>query len=1451
MKTKIISILLIVVFLLELPCLASSTGQTHTAAVKLTNNLLEERGFLAVESYFPREVDVDDNLTGIVALMRTDKLEYVKPSELTVELVTIDNHTLAVKTLDDMEPVVDNLHFLASFRALYIPSKYYIRIYGVWSTPWGGEISARKMVPIYVGFWRRVEELINTTHTALYNISFGNFLREVVESTRNLGLDGLYYLMLRQLAVKAKAQALEANMTLPPELKIYVLNIPNIISDVNTTQYEAEVNNSLSVLDSKGISYTVHYIRTMDEWLQMLDMNSMDPRNIILINCHGSIIPAPSSALEDIYVLSSVYDISQFLNMSIYDVLEEYGDARAENYTLWMEDFNTLNTNFWNVYGIPEIQIHVKDTEYNLETDLSKAPKAYFMTDVLTLNPTWASEGATFGDWDPYVSGGLLELTGLTVYILHSSYQTITPSDTISYEMKIESKSPISITDWPVAYMTVSATPIRIDEEWLYVATLPYWVGGQGPYYRLALIAMGKPVKIYPDDSPPYPLWEGETRVSNMPEYFYVDFYDSSKTLTYVYWINGSGSHGLTNTTDHKYLIKKIYGMGVAEFRSLEMRLYEDWKNLFGSLPSSLYIRVGAHNLVLRINRIVLGDALVHWLTYTPDEYDMWMWFDVRSKEKSAYELIMEDDNLRAQFLSWLIKKGYINKKDVQVKIYRQFLENVTTVIGGKHWIWVSASDLSFQTSGFHVTDTSTGLARMAMPFDWVANTTLMREVQGFSYLKERNYWDIDYTLTANATAIKTNETSMYIEDSTTGLGVSLPSSITYTSPYLYPLLFKNPDIVSYYETEAGYVTVGAYLGGNGIYVFNLMKNMTIACLAAYATWFSQWGIKSAEIVSTLEIMSSILYSYNTQLYNRSKQLAGDFNKAWSQRDFQQLSLLFNDTMNLCDEVLETFDDPLENLLNINVDIYSSLKPYIDQVFARLKETTAAAFSTVIEKIHEIANYISGIEVSKFFDRLIKVQQLIMVAAPLTSLLAWGAGFGSMTLFVMSAMISLGAYAGIQALNWVKQTFKLIINTIVGVLNYISRILIVLMRQIISLMDRIVFFIQQGLFILSNAIHTAVSQLASLIAKLALLVVSLLTEALRKVQTVVNTAIRYFALKFDELTSQINTIVGDLQRMVYNLSRAIYTFPEIKDTFYKLIEEAWKRYGWLRYAIENLGRTIENFIYSIKASEPLELLRQVKEGIFGGLINKYVTGTTLFFIFQQNGTLIDASSVKVTISSVQGVVEEGYAIKVAKGIYAYKSQLTLQEGVYSAVANATTNNGKWITVTSEFYVESVEQPKQGDLYFADVTTSFPRTVAAGKTFPVQVSAKQVMWHWGLITIRVSLLKNGELIKATEISHISVGPESTFNKTIPFTAPFLAWPGEYKLQVDLIEESNGDVTSQTKPITVKWSLTNYAYFTFKEIILYIGALYGIITLLKDLRKRKLRWTFKNSRLQNLA
>ena len=225
----------------------------------------------------------------------------------------------------------------------------------------------------------------------------------------------------------------------------------------------------------------------------MLDMNSMDPRNIILINCHGSIIPAPSSALEDIYVLSSVYDISQFLNMSIYDVLEEYGDARAENYTLWMEDFNTLNTNFWNVYGIPEIQIHVKDTEYNLEADLSKAPKAYFMTDVLTLNPTWASEGATFGDWDPYVSGGLLELTGLTVYILHSSYQTITPSDTISYEMKIESKNPISITNWPVAYMTVSATPIRIDEEWLYVATLPYWVDGQGPYYRLALIAKGKP----------------------------------------------------------------------------------------------------------------------------------------------------------------------------------------------------------------------------------------------------------------------------------------------------------------------------------------------------------------------------------------------------------------------------------------------------------------------------------------------------------------------------------------------------------------------------------------------------------------------------------------------------------------------------------------------------------------------------------------------------------------------------------------------------------------------------------------------------------------------------------------------------------------------------------------------------------------------------------------------
>jgi len=1373
----------------------------------------------------------------VIGVMRQDKLEYVKPSEITVTLLTVDNYTLDVKTLDEMEEVVDGKHFLVSFKALFIPSVYFINIYVVWNPPWGGEISASKTISVYVGFWRRIEEIINTTHTALYNISFGNFLREVVESTKNLGLEGIYYLMLRQLAIKAKTQALEANMTLPPELKIYVLNIPNVISDVNTTQYEIEVNNSLAVLDSKGISYTVTYVRTLDQWVQILDMNSMDPRNIILINCHGSVVPAPSSALEDIYVLSSVYDISQFLNMSIYDVLEEYGDARAENYTLWIEDFTSLNTNFWDVQGIPSIQV---TATYNGESEtFTRSPKAYFMTDVLTLNPTWASEGATFGSWEPYVSMGLLELTGLTVYIEHDPAVSISPSDTLTYEMKIESKNPISITDWPVAYMTVSATPIRILENTMYIMPNPwrFWI-------------YSKPIRIYADESPPYPLkliyedpWVGYYPISNMSEYFYVDFYDGSKTLTYVYWIDGSGDHGLTNTTDHKYLIKKIYGMGVAEFRSIEMKLYEDWKNLLGSLPSSLYVRIGAHNLVLRIDRMVLGDALVHWLTYTPNEYDMYLWFDVRSKEKSAYELIMEDDNLRVQFLNWLIKKGYINKEEVQVKIYRQFLENVTTVIGGKHWIWVSCSDLSYQTSNFYVTDGIMSKTRMAMPFDWVANTTLQREVQGFSYLKERNYWDIDYTITTNKTAYKTDEATTYIEDSTTGLGASLPSSISYTSTVEYPMLVENPDIVPYYETEGGYVAVGAYLGGNGIYVFNLIGNMTIACLAAYATWFSQWGVKSAEIVSTLEIMSSILYSYDFQLYNRTKGLASNLDTAWGQRDFQQLSLLFNDTMNLCDDVLETFDDPLENILHINIDIYSSLKPYIDQVFTRLKETTAAAFQTLIEKINEIANYISGIEVSKFFDRLIKVQRLIMVAAPLISLLAWGAGFGSMTLFIMSAMISLGAYAGIQALNWVKQTFKLIINTIVGVLNYISRILIVLMRQIISLMDRIVFFIQQGLFILSNAIQTAVAQLASLIAKLALLVVSLLTEALQKVQTVVNTAIRYFTLKFDELTDQINIIVGDLQRMVYNLSRAIYSFPEIKDTFYKLVGEAWKRYGWLRYALENLGRTIENFIYSIKAAEPLELLRQVKEGIFGGLINKLVTGTTLFFILQSNGTLVDATSVKVTISTVQGVVEEGYAVKVAKGIYAYTSELTLQPGVYSVVANATLN-GKWITITSEFYVESIEQPKQGDLYFSSISVVAPRKAAAGSTIQIQVNATQVMWHWGLVTLRVALYtSHGELVKAIEIAHISVGPESKLSKMVSFSIPLLTWPGEYELSVSLIEELTGDETTQTKPITIVWGFASYAYFTLREILVYVGAIYGIIALIKDLRKRETQWSLR--------
>jgi len=316
-----------------------------------------------------------------------------------------------------------------------------------------------------------------------------------------------------------------------------------------------------------------------------------------------------------------------------------------------------------------------------------------------------------------------------------------------------------------------------------------------------------------------------------------------------------------------------------------------------------------------------------------------------------------------------------------------------------------------------------------------------------------------------------------------------------------------------------------------------------------------------------------------------------------------------------------------------------------------------------------------------------------------------------------------------------------------------------------------------------------------------------------------------------------------LQRMVYNLSRAIYTFPEIKDTFYKLVDEAWKRYGWLRYALENLGRTVENFLYSIKAAEPLELLRQVKEGIFGGLINKYVTGTTLFFIFQSNGTLIDASSVKVTISTVQGVVEEGYAKKVAKGIYAYTSELTLQTGVYSAVANATVNDN-WITVTSEFYVESIEQPKQGDLYFSDISVMAPRKASAGSTIQIQVNATQVMWHWGLVTLRVALYTaRGELVKAIEIAHISVGPESTLSKTVSFSIPLLTWPGEYELSVTLIEELTGDETTQTKPITVKWGLASCVYFVFKEIILYIGAIYGIIALTRDLRKRKLQWTFK--------
>ena len=922
-----------------------------------------------------------------------------------------------------------------------------------------------------------------------------------------------------------------------------------------------------------------------------------------------------------------------------------------------------------------------------------------------------------------------------------------------------------------------------------------------------------------------------------MPEYFTVEFYTGTQNLTYVYWVKDSGSHGFTNTTNHKYLIREIEPMGPVEIRPFEINLYEDWNTLFGSLPTSIYVRILAHNIVLHMDRFVLGDALAFWLTYEPNMYDILAWWDVRSKEREAYELIMSNDNLRTEFVNWLIKKGYMNKEDVQTTIYRQYIENVTAVIGGKHWIWVSSIDLSYQTSSFYVVDDVLDVTRYAMPFDWVANTTLKREVQGFSYLKGRNYWDLDYTITTEVTAEKTDEAQTYIEASDTGLGATLPSSLSFSSTTKFSVLVENPDIVPYYKTSSGYIVVGAYLGGNGIYVFNMIENMTIAALAAYATWFSQWGIKSAEIVTDLELMASIIYSYDMTLYNESKNLAAQIDSAWSSRDFATLSILFNDTMNLADEILEKFDNPLENILNINIDLYTSLRPFIQQVFDRLESQTVAGFQVMIDKINEIARYISSIDVTRVFDRLIAVQRLIMIAAPLTALLAWGAGFGSMTLLILSAIISLGAYAGIQALNWVKSTFKLILNSIVGVLNFISRILIVLMHQMIQLIEQICFYIQQGLYILSDAIKTAVAQLTQLIAKLAILVVQMLTESLKRVSIAVNTAIQYFTLKFDELTEKIDDIVGDLQQLVYNVSRALYTFPEIKDTFYRMLDTAWKRYGWLRYAIENLGRTVENFIYSIRAAEPLELLKQAKTGIFGGLLSKIVTGTTLFFMFQKNGTLIDVTSVKVTISTVQGVVEEGSAKRVAKGIYAYTSELLLQPGTYSAMANATLD-GEWITVTSDFYVESMEEPKEGDLYFTSLSVACPSKVTAGTTFTLQINATQVMWRWGLITLRIALYtERGELVKAKEIAHISVGPESTMSRKEYFSIPTLTWPGKYMLIVSLIEELTGDVTSQRKSITVTWGITSYIGFTFRYIFLYIGATYGLIILIRDiLRKR---------------
>lgn len=1339
------------------------------------------------------EIDFADTITFAVTGVRMDKIELVELNYIHAELHPKGEViTLAIAEGGDFS-VYDNYLYVASFPPLSAAGDYEVVVEASWKTPWDTFVNSSSTIYFHIDHWRDIsqvgEQYLDELDRKANDIIYGINLLETS------GDDILSIMTTRIACIEILHKALLVWSSLPPFFDFTIINLDGynevgVSTDRNTTLAEEQFNESVTKLAEIGQTYTARYVRTisqLDDFLTLRDNYTSGFLNAIVFNLHGSFFPIPESlgAIADypqwIDKLRNATQAGQWMWISL-------GRGTPLRYVTW---FNTTSGSytFRPISNALLLSYFYKTYQATFEED--------FDPDLVkTFTPRYWSKMAL----DEY--GGQGNGEGWQAFAdINGTYHS---PDGNWYNR--EFGDPIANTVSLLRDKVEDGIYTRIGHNTFETETTSYEWGGQSPTFTFDKIAALSDIMLQyrSSDYIGYaPWWKSpdpatwavyyppdlQNKTINCTMTFRYKYADDLTALRAASWnevvlpdayMNFTwNGHATRETGGVNWYAPNPYGLGDAPNQPPHPAGWNEFQQNWS--------KYGYPNTTAPTNCV-----------YGPNPHPNY---------GDGYFGISRFKNAMVLPIDYVSSTGQLH-----VQFNMTYFMRFEDGQGNPDPLFLTLSDWNYQQMGGDRISPYMNTVSFSFAVEPPANFTFIDQVPETLPL---NFTVTEGSYAPNGTTAFKTELVDYTEGL---LSVVLPDEENTSYSWHLPSLY---DARKFYFTFNGDIALGMRVAIGGTFLHSVMDARTTTLCAIGGIWRAYEETVVDVIDDLTKIFYKTQYEYPT-LANESTNIKWDLIKGWNAQNLTLVRSALVDSVYLANDTFALYDDPLESTFNFTFQIARiNISASVEDLQEAANETqtllqaealeAAAALNETLDQVH-ITKTITDTLFSAMFLMFFGFLQGAIVAGIFGD---WGAAVG----FSIAAAAAAVGMVGIARLGrllqyWERQlitTIKVVVSkALAEAAGQVSRAIATAVNLVTDIVEDLEYRINVLLKDLQDTLNDFADKVRDAIVAVLELIVRIRSEVFDFIKDALRLIKDFFIIAFTSLLDGVTSLADTLSASLLNLQKSAAFVPQLAGSVLRTVTQAARDSEFVRYILDVLGVTDQAFELAENVANVISNSRMADVGlgiiVANPMLEKDVP-SILYLLGLSYGELYDLSSLSVNISNSATFYYEypNNITRISTGVY--KLRATIPEGEYTLAANFFGSEQAYaterITAGREYFL--------ADLQLLVALETDKESYRAGDTVHLKIWTTNLMYAYAYVTVEVRLIEKWThlVILSEQRLGLFINSEETKITSVSITIPWYTFPGDYILEVTIIEPT-GDRETVTYSIKIEWGLATWIF-----------------------------------------